>query len=95
MVYRAQPYIMLGEVFYKRGHDDILRHCVNPSKVPMILKGCIMTFVEGIFLYGQLPKKSGELNIIGLLYLLMLLVMFETVTLVNMLGNQLLLKLCL
>ncbi len=31
---------MIGEVLYKQGKDNVLRCCVNPSEVSMILKGC-------------------------------------------------------
>ena len=40
LVFKAQPYTMIGEVLYKKGKDEILRRCINPSEVPLILKGC-------------------------------------------------------
>ena len=39
LVFKAQPYTMIGEVLYKKGKDEILRRCINPSEVPLILKG--------------------------------------------------------
>ena len=29
---------MIGEVFYKKGKDEVLKRCINPSEVPLILK---------------------------------------------------------
>ena len=40
LVFKAQPYTMIGEVLYKKGKDEILRRCINSSEVPLILKGC-------------------------------------------------------
>ena len=40
LIYKAQPYTMIANVLYKKGKDGILRRCINPSEVPLILKGC-------------------------------------------------------
>ena len=40
LVYKMRPYTLIGEVLYKQGHDGILRRCINPSEVQLILKGC-------------------------------------------------------
>ena len=31
---------MISDILYKRGKDDVLRRCINPSEVSMILSGC-------------------------------------------------------
>jgi transposase InsO family protein len=40
LVYRAEPYTLISGILYKKGKDEILRRCINPSEVPLILKGC-------------------------------------------------------
>ena len=40
IVFKAQPYTMIGEVLYEKGKAEILRRSINPSEVPLILKGC-------------------------------------------------------
>ena len=36
LAHRGQFFTMIEKVLYKRGHDDVLRRCLNPSEVPMI-----------------------------------------------------------
>jgi hypothetical protein len=40
LVYRAEPYTLISGIFYKKGKDEILKRCINPSEVPLILKSC-------------------------------------------------------
>ena len=40
LAYKAQPYTMVADVLYKQGKDGILRRCINPSEVSLILEGC-------------------------------------------------------
>jgi hypothetical protein len=40
LIFKAQPYTMIGGILYKKDKDEVLRRCINPSKVPLILKGC-------------------------------------------------------
>ena len=40
LVYKMRPYTLIGEVLYKQGRDGILRRCINPNEVQLILKGC-------------------------------------------------------
>ena len=40
---------MIRDVLYKNGKDEILRRCINPSEVPLILKGCHDDICDGHF----------------------------------------------
>ena len=40
LVYKMRPYTLIAEVQYKQRRDSILRRCINPSEVQLILKGC-------------------------------------------------------
>jgi hypothetical protein len=40
LIYRAEPYTLISGNLYKKGKDEIPRRCINPSEVPLILKGC-------------------------------------------------------
>jgi hypothetical protein len=40
LIFKAQPYTMIGGVLYRKGKDEILRRCINPSEVLLIFKGC-------------------------------------------------------
>ena len=40
MVYRVEPYTLISGILYKKDKDEIHRRCINPSKIPLILKGC-------------------------------------------------------
>lgn len=40
LIFKAEPYTMLGETLYKKSKNGVLRRCINPIEVPLILKGC-------------------------------------------------------
>ena len=40
LVHKALPYTLIAQVLYKKGKDGILKRCVNPNKVNLILQGC-------------------------------------------------------
>jgi hypothetical protein len=62
LIFKAQPYTMIGGVLYRKGKDEILRRCINPSEVPLILKGCHDDIGGGHFaslITGQKALQSG------------------------------------
>jgi hypothetical protein len=84
---------MIGGVLYKKGKDEILRRCVNPSEVPLILKDCHDDIGGGYF--GSLITAQKPYNQVigGLHYSQTLLDMLKIVILAKGLKNQLLQKL--
>ena len=53
---------MIGGVLYKKGKDEILRRCINLSKVPLILKGCHDDFGGGHFASLVIAQKALQLG---------------------------------
>jgi len=58
LVYKVGPYTLIDEVFYKKGNDKILRRCINPSKVPIILEGCHSEVCGGHFAGLAIVQKA-------------------------------------
>jgi transposase InsO family protein len=58
LVRRSGPYTLLGETLYKQGHDGVLRRCVNPSEVPLILEGCHSDVCGGHFAGETTARKA-------------------------------------
>jgi len=49
-------------MLYKKGKDEILRRCINPSEVPLILQGCHSDVCRGHFaglVTAQKALQSG------------------------------------
>jgi len=40
LVYKIGLYTLIADTLYKKGKDEILRCCINPSEVLLILQGC-------------------------------------------------------
>ena len=40
LAHKALPYTLIAHILYKKRKDDILRRCVNPNEVELILQGC-------------------------------------------------------
>jgi hypothetical protein len=40
LAHKALPYTLIAQILYKKGKDGILRRCINPSEVDLILQGC-------------------------------------------------------
>jgi hypothetical protein len=62
LIFKAQPYTMIGGVLYRKGKGEILRRCINPSEVPLILKGCHDDIGGGYFaslITAQKALQSG------------------------------------
>ena len=57
LVFKAQPYTMIREVLYNKDKDEILRRCINPSEVPLILKGCHDDICGGHFAGMVIAQK--------------------------------------
>ena len=55
---RSAPFTLIGETLYKQGHDGLLRQCINPSEVPMILKGCYSDACGGHFAGESTTRKA-------------------------------------
>ena len=49
LVYKTSPYTLIAGTLYKKGKDEILRRCINPSEVPIILQGCHSDVCGGHF----------------------------------------------
>ena len=41
---------MIGQVLYKKGKVEVLRQCINPNEVPLILKDCHDDICGGHFI---------------------------------------------
>jgi hypothetical protein len=62
LAYKVTPYTLIAETLYKRGKDEILRRCVNPSEIPLILEGCHSDICGGHFaglVTAQKALQSG------------------------------------
>jgi len=57
---------------YKKGNDEILRSCINPSEVPVVLEGCHSEVCGGHFVGLVTAQKHYNEDTSGLLCLLML-----------------------
>jgi hypothetical protein len=55
---RSAPFTLIGETLYKQGHDGILRRCLNPSEVPLILEGCHSDACGGHFAGESTARKA-------------------------------------
>ena len=53
-----RPYTLIGEFLYKQGGDGILRRCINPSEVQLILKGCHHEVCGGHFAGLVMVQKA-------------------------------------
>jgi hypothetical protein len=58
LVYRAEPYTLISGILYKKDKDEILRWCINPSEVPLILKGCHNDYCSGHFAGFVIAQKA-------------------------------------
>ena len=54
---RSAPFILIGEILYKQGHDGLLRQCINPSEVLLILEGCHSDACGGHFASESTARK--------------------------------------
>jgi hypothetical protein len=53
---------MISGILYKKGNDKILQRCINPSEIPLILRGCHDDYCGGHFagfVTGQKALQSG------------------------------------
>ena len=55
---QSLPYTMISGILYKRGKDDVLRRCINPSEVSMILSGCHNDACGGYFAGWATAQKA-------------------------------------
>jgi hypothetical protein len=55
---RSAPFTLIGETLYKQGHDGILRRCLNPSEVSLILEGCHLDASGGHFAGESTARKA-------------------------------------
>jgi hypothetical protein len=85
LVYRAEPYTLISGILYKKGKDEILRQCIIPSEVPVVVV---------ILLVLSLHKKHCNLAIGGQLYSKMLLYMLKSAIPAKEWANQYLVQLC-
>jgi hypothetical protein len=40
LAHKALPYTLIAQILYRKDKDGILRRCINPSEVDLILQGC-------------------------------------------------------
>jgi hypothetical protein len=62
LVYRTEAYTLISGILYKKDKDEILRRRINPSEVPLILKGCHDDYCGGHFagfVTAQKALQSG------------------------------------
>jgi len=62
LIYKAGPYTMIDGVLYKKGNDEILRRCINPSEVPLVLEGCHSEVCGGHFAGLVTAHKTLQLG---------------------------------
>ena len=55
---KSAPFTLIGETLYKQGHDGLLRRCINPSEVPLILEGCHSDACGGHFADESTARKA-------------------------------------
>jgi hypothetical protein len=58
LAHKALPYTLIAQILYKKGKDGILRRCINPSEVELILQGCHDDVCGGHFA-AQKALQSG------------------------------------
>ena len=58
LIRQSAPYSLIGGVLYKLGKDAVLRHCINPSEVRVILEGCHSDPCGGHFAGEATARKA-------------------------------------
>ena len=58
VIYKSRPYTIITQVLYKQGRDGVLRRCINPSEVSLILKGCHDDMFGGHFADLVIAQKA-------------------------------------